>query len=206
MISKGRRRARALGGAVGLVSMGACGGGAPPPATGDVASAAPASLHPVEVHRPYATLGMNTGRTDVLGRPERAPCGSCHHLVGPKAENEYALELREFHAGIALQHGDNTCRTCHAGPDFERFKLATGRTVDYAGVARLCAQCHAGQWKDYQHGAHGGMSGHWDRRVGPQMRNHCLDCHNAHAPAIPRFVPAPRPRARFLTAKGAGHE
>ena len=162
--------------------------------------------HAEELHLPYAQLGMNTGELDVLGRPARAPCGSCHPLVGPKAANEYALELREFHEGVGLDHGDNTCRTCHAPPDFDRFRLASGRTVGYPDVHRLCAQCHSRQWEDFQHGAHGGMTGHWDLRAGPRQRNHCLDCHAAHAPAYPQVAPAPRPAYRFLTAKGAGHE
>ena len=159
-----------------------------------------------ETHLAYQGLGMNTGEADIVGKPERAPCGSCHHLVGPREENEFALELREFHRGVDLQHGDNTCRTCHAPPDFGSFQLASGRKVEHADAMQLCAQCHAGQWGDYQLGMHGGMTGYWDLTQGPRLRNSCLDCHAAHAPAILSVMPAPRPRPRFLTSPGAAHE
>jgi len=159
--------------------------------------------HEVEIHQAYQQLGLNTSERDIHGQPQRAPCGSCHHLVGPEDENAFAMELRGFHRGVNLHHGDNTCRTCHAPPDFERFSLASGRTVDYAGVVQLCAQCHAGQWRDYQQGLHGGMSGHWDLAAGPQVRNSCVDCHSAHAPAIPSVMPAARSQPRFL---GGAHE
>lgn len=178
-----------------------CGGGAAP---GPFADPPDGPVYVEEIHRAYAQLGMVTGEGDVSGRPERAPCGSCHHVAG--LADRAVAEEAGVHAGITLEHGDNTCRTCHLPPDFQRFGLATGVSVGYPDVMRLCAQCHAGQRADYEAGLHGGMSGYWDLRSGPRLRNHCTDCHGPHAPAYPLLEPAPRPLPRFLAPKAAGHE
>jgi hypothetical protein len=68
----------------------------------------------------------------------------------------------------------------------------------------LCAQCHGPQFRDYQHGAHGGMSGFWDLSKGGRTRNNCIDCHDPHAPKYPTVTPARGPNDRFQT--GGGHE
>jgi hypothetical protein len=79
--------------------------------------------------------------------------------------------------------------------------------VEFADVMKLCAQCHGPQFRDYQHGAHGGMNGYWDLSRGGRSRNNCIDCHDPHAPAYVGAIPAPRPRDRFLTPAGAAaHE
>lgn len=149
------------------------------------------TLHPVTIHRPYPSLGMNTGDKEHDGRPARAPCRTCHDHVQPKPEYEHASRLERFHTGVEIQHGGQSCRTCHAAPSFDTFNLAGGQTVAYDEVMKLCGQCHAQRLVEYEHGAHGGMRGHWDLRRGPRSRNHCIDCHNPHAPAIPRMLPAP---------------
>lgn len=157
---------------------------------------AAAAPHPVTIHRPYPALGMNTGLRDHRGMPARAPCGTCHGFVSPKDKYRHADKLDEFHKGVEVDHGGQSCRTCHAVPGFESFNLADGQTVGYHEVIRLCGQCHAQRLEEYEHGAHGGMTGHWDLTRGPRSRNHCIDCHNPHAPAIPRMEPAPAPRHR----------
>jgi hypothetical protein len=69
---------------------------------------------------------------------------------------------------------------------------------------RLCAQCHGPQYRDYQNGAHGGMTGNWDLSKGGRVRNNCIDCHDPHAPRYPTVTPSRGPNDRFLT--GGGHE
>jgi hypothetical protein len=71
---------------------------------------------------------------------------------------------------------------------------------------RLCAQCHGQQHTAYTHGAHGGMNGHWDLSRGDRLRNHCVDCHDPHAPAFPRYMPMPPPRDTAGASRGAAHE
>lgn len=117
-----------------------------------------------------------------------------------------ATKLEGFHAGVELDHGNNTCRTCHNPPTFESFRLANGGTVGYANAMALCTQCHGQIRIDYDKGVHGGMNGYWDLHRGPRQRNHCLDCHNAHRPAVPMVTPAPYPKYRFVEDNEVIHD
>lgn len=65
---------------------------------------------------------------------------------------------------------------------------------------QLCAQCHGPQFRDYQRRSHGGTNGHWDSRRGGSVRNHCLDCHDAHTPRFLPSVPVLVPRDRGTVA------
>lgn len=160
------------------------------------------------MRQPFSSLGMNTGKRDPAGRPIRIACSVCHHdMVQPKRDNEHVKQLEQFHQGIVLEHGRHSnCVACHNPPDFSAFRLASGKVIEYGNVVELCAQCHGGQWEDYQNGAHGGMTGYWDLSRGERDRNHCLDCHNPHHPAAGQVQPAPRPRYRFLGEQGGPHE
>jgi len=137
----------------------------------------------------------------------RVRCASCHATLKPRQANAMATRLERFHRGVVLDHGgESTCRTCHNPPRFESFRLGSGRVVPYAEVIDLCGQCHSRQRKDYEHGIHGGMRGYWDLDRGGRDRNHCLDCHDPHHPAIPEVLPAPRARYRFLDPLPAAKE
>lgn len=165
-----------------------------------LATAAPAAppqgLHTTTIHRPYAQLGIVTPADDGRGKPARVPCLTCHNDIRAKERNRGAKSLKDFHQEVRLKHGNHTCQTCHTVPGFDTFHLADGTIVPYENVMQLCGQCHATRLQEYEKGAHGGMSGYWDLKRGPRVRNHCLDCHNAHAPAVPKVVPAPRQRYR----------
>ena len=100
----------------------------------------------------------------------------------------------------------------HPLPPFEPARVGSRTGTDLAAALslayglfpadalRLCAQCHGPQYRDYRHGAHGGMRGHWDLSRGPRERNHCVACHDPHAPAFGQFEPVPGPRDRFTGA------
>jgi hypothetical protein len=154
---------------------------------------------PTTVHRPYPGLGLITDRAELSGRPARAPCLTCHGFVEARDENRFASRLDGVHAGVRIVHGGQSCRTCHAVPSFSAYNLADGQAVSYAEVMRLCGQCHARRLLEYEQGVHGGMNGYWDSARGPRDRNHCLDCHNAHAPRVPAMQPAERPHYRSGT-------
>lgn len=138
------------------------------------------------------------------GRTVRLRCDSCHGLGIASAELPHsAIEAGLPHVGLELQHGGLACASCHDRERPERIRLADGRVAPMREAMRLCAQCHGTQHRDYQHGAHGGMQGHWDLSRGDRVRNHCVECHSPHRPAYPSFRPLPPPHDRFPPA---GHE
>ncbi len=143
-------------------------------------------------------LGLVTGKRDGQGRPVRVACQTCHQKIVSANADVYRKADASFHANIKLRHGRKTCRTCHRLPYFTDFNLADGTPVPHGDVKILCGQCHARRLLEYENGAHGGMTGYWDRRQGERQRNHCLDCHNPHSPGIPLVRPAPRARNRRL--------
>ena len=90
------------------------------------------------------------------------------------------------------------CESCHAPEDRTRLRLATGETLAMGEVVQLCGQCHGPKYRDFVKGSHGGGRGYWDRTKGPWIRNSCVACHRAHAPAYPTVMPAAPPNDRFL--------
>lgn len=160
---------------------------------------APTYKYGERIHSLGEFPGLTTGKKDASGNALRVRCSTCHTLLPATADGKSVKPPKKFHLGIKLAHGDGqTCRTCHVPPTFETFRLSGGGALPYARVMELCGQCHSGQLADYRKGIHGGMAGYWDLNQGPRDRNHCVDCHDPHRPAIPQVRPAPRPRYRFL--------
>ena len=157
-------------------------------------------LHPVTIRRPEGRPMVDTGLLDHAGRPALVSCGSCHATREATRATAHTEDLDEFHQGLVVDHGERTCLACHGPGDMETLRLADGTRIDYADVLELCAQCHGTQARDYENGAHGGMTGYWDLRRGPRVRNVCTDCHDPHAPAFAEMLPAPRARDRFMSA------
>lgn len=158
--------------------------------------------------------GPPTVKTDLLdhhGAPISVACNTCHTTRPANHELKIGTELLQFHQGIKGTHGNLNCVACHH-PDegYQTLRLANGKALPYTDVMQLCAQCHGPQYRDYQHGAHGGMNGYWDLSRGNRYRNNCIDCHNPHAPRFPTLQPAPgpiNPHASQTSGKqGAGHE
>jgi formate-dependent nitrite reductase cytochrome c552 subunit len=163
-----------------------------------------AATYPVELRRPDRLSGVTTGELDALGRPTQVTCVTCHSMRRPAALPTSGAELDEFHQGLELRHGDLTCGACHVIGDQDQLRKADGTLVPMAEAMVLCAQCHGPQFRDFRHGAHGGMTGHWDRSVGGQVRRHCVECHDPHDPAFRPMQPAPPPRDRGLTRDARG--
>jgi hypothetical protein len=159
-----------------------------------------AELFPEHVHTPPSEGVWHAPITDADPTlPRSATCRTCHgQPVGDAGTGEPAPPPGgRFHTGIALTHGDLSCEQCH-DRQHTGLHLADGRALDFSQVIDLCSQCHGPQREAYEHGAHGGMNGAWDRRLGPTERNTCTDCHAAHAPAFQRVMPVFPPRDRFL--------
>jgi hypothetical protein len=146
-----------------------------------------------------------TGAFDELGKPITIACATCHTTKPANPQAKLGTALASFHQQLNGSHGDLSCISCHqSGDGYASLRLADGRSLPFSDSLQLCAQCHGPQYRDYQHGAHGGMTGYWDRSLGARQKNHCIDCHDPHRPRYPTVLPAPRSNDRFLP--GGGHE
>lgn len=149
--------------------------------------------YPTEIHQPTTLGAVDTTVTDIHGTPVGVGCETCH-----TAGSTTAIATdgpADLHQDLKLEHGALTCNSCHDPDDRAGLRLADGTKLEMSDAIQLCAQCHGPQWRDYSHGAHGGMTGHWDTRRGPRERNHCADCHAPHSPKIRQVEPAFKPVA-----------
>ena len=155
---------------------------------------APPPRHSVTIVGGQPAPGIPTGEVDRLGRPVLANCTTCHATREPNRTTNDGAQLKDFHQGLTTAHGGLACAACHNTDNYSQLRLASGEAVEFSDSLRLCAQCHGPQYRDYQNGVHGGMTGHWDLTQGPRVRNHCLACHDAHAPKYQQVMPVFDPR------------
>ncbi|MGD8861826.1 MAG: hypothetical protein PVI30_17585 [Myxococcales bacterium] len=169
------------------------------------ASAMDAARHPTTIAIPSSLKGVVTGDISPSGQPVVVACETCHRLPDVTAPTLPARPnaIRGPHAGLQVRHGDIRCGSCHDPADRARLRRADGTSLPLTRAIELCSQCHGTQRRDYDHGAHGGMNGYWDLSRGPRVRNHCVHCHDPHAPAFPKLIPAPPPRDRFFGEDGS---
>ena len=168
-----------------------------------------ATRYPVVIRKPPVPQGASTATLDPHGKPVSLICAACHSVRAANVTTSQSTDLDEFHQGLKFVHGQLTCVSCHhANDNYSSLRLADGRSVPFSESMTLCAQCHGTQYRDYQHGSHGGMTGHWDLTRGGRERNHCLHCHDAHAPKYPTFTPVAGSRDRFrpVASSGVSHE
>jgi hypothetical protein len=163
-------------------------------------------LHPIVINRPTGPPRIATNQVDSLQRPVTLSCASCHANRESNAETSKGSDLKEFHQSLSFQHGSLKCVSCHQPSDYNSLRLADGRSLPFTEVQSLCAQCHTPQARDYQPGAHGGMTGYWDLTRGGRQRKGCIDCHDPHSPAFPNMVPTFKSRDRFLAPADVSHE
>lgn len=153
-------------------------------------------FHPVVV-RPLETPRVATDQMDIHGNAVSLSCASCHSNLPKNFERRSSEGLLEFHQTLKFAHGPTdgqlSCLTCHNSDNYNQLRMADGAELPFRDTQKLCAQCHSKQNRDYEHGAHGGMNGHWDRTRGPQIRKNCIDCHDPHAPKFPSMMPTFKP-------------
>ena len=176
----------------------------PPDAT---APPIPGPRHAVEVRKPAGPPVFHTGIKDANGKSVTMACAECHTTREPNPENRLGQPMAFFHQTFKAQHGNLACVACHNPADrYATLRLADGTSLPYTEVMQLCAQCHGPQYRDYQHGAHGGMTGYWDLSRGGRTRANCVDCHNPHAPKYQPVQPAGGPNDRgTANEKESGH-
>lgn len=152
----------------------------------------------MEVRNPPSLGTVDTGLRDTEGASVGVACATCHDPRHPDALARKREVPKDFHGGIELAHGRLRCASCHAPDDRTRLRLADGEEIPIRDVLELCGQCHGPKYRDFLRGSHGGGRGYWDRSRGPWVRNSCVACHAAHAPAYPIVMPARPPNDRFL--------
>lgn len=151
------------------------------------AKAAPAVRHETVIELPKAPR-VTTSATGFRGEPVTVQCSVCHSSREPDPTTQ-ASDLDAFHQDLSFAHGKVGCLSCHDSRNYDRLHLADGASLPYERTMDLCGQCHGPQRRDYDNGAHGGMQGYWDLTRGGRTRNHCVDCHDPHAPAYPKVLP-----------------
>ncbi len=161
-----------------------------------------------QIHEPAKLISVESDARDSRGSPIRVRCATCHSVRDAGAFPDSAGALREFHSGLVVQHGPLSCGSCHvtmAGGQ-PMLHLSDGTPLQTQDTMRLCAQCHGPKYRDYTHGIHGGMSGYWDLSRGDRTRNHCVDCHDPHAPKFAPSRPVLPPKDRFLSPSGPSRD
>lgn len=164
-----------------------------------------AKQHSVIINRPDLMPMVDSGKKDKDGNPVVIRCNNCHDTKKPNMLIGDASHLKDFHQHMTFRHNSLKCASCHNPGDYESLRLADSSTVSFANVMQLCAQCHGPQYRDYNNGSHGGMTGHWDLGRGPRKRNNCVDCHDPHAPAYPKVMPVFPPKTRVGTKGNRGN-
>jgi len=155
---------------------------------------------PVTIREPKKLTSIESGGTNAKVQEMRVACKTCHSMRAGAAPPTSVEALQAFHQGLTFRHGPLECASCHdpAAPS-ARIRLASGKSLPLADALELCGQCHGPQLRDFHAGAHGGMTGYWDLSRGPRERNHCVDCHDPHAPRYVGGQPVHQPRDRFLS-------
>ncbi|MEQ1918723.1 MAG: hypothetical protein ABL955_05945 [Elusimicrobiota bacterium] len=143
-----------------------------------------------------------------------APCSSCHE--GVDALQGDPKEKGVFHEKIEIKHGRNQhCFNCHHRKQPADFSNFDGSAIKLANVELLCAKCHGTIYRDWNNGAHGRRTGHWDVAKGGPKTTVCIACHNPHWPIFKAMKAAPAPHVNPRTrgpksahagAEPGGHE
>ncbi len=114
-----------------------------------------------------------------------------------KFDDKQQLIIPDEHSDIEMGHGahgrNNNCFNCHNDENLLRLQSRDGHELKFEESSQLCGSCHGPTKEDWDAGAHGRISGYWDRELGPAKREDCVNCHNPHSPRFPGRQPAPPP-------------
>lgn len=132
-------------------------------------------------------------------------CYACHDRGKPptlRYDQHQNLIIPREHSDIVMGHGEqgrnNNCFNCHNENNLELLETRDGRALKFQDSPQLCGSCHGPTYEDWEAGAHGRISGYWDRSLGPIKRQACVNCHNPHSPAFQGRKPAPGPHLLHL--------
>jgi formate-dependent nitrite reductase cytochrome c552 subunit len=132
-------------------------------------------------------------------------CYACHDRGKPptlRFDEHQNLIIPREHSDIVMGHGEqgrnNNCFNCHNENNLELLQTRDGRVLKFQDSPQLCGSCHGPTYEDWEAGAHGRISGYWNRSLGPIKRQDCVNCHNPHAPTFQGRKPAPGPHPLHL--------
>ena len=127
-------------------------------------------------------------------------CYACHEKGKPpplRFDTNQNLIIPKEHSDIVMGHGshgrNNNCFNCHNENDLTLLQTRDGHEVKFTDSQLLCGSCHGPTYRDWEAGAHGRTSGHWEQSAGAAERKICVNCHNPHSPKFPGRKPAPGP-------------
>lgn len=130
-------------------------------------------------------------------------CIDCHK--GLKI-NTAMRPLTQTHKDFIFNHPgfdrqSKWCYYCHSTGAFDKLTMEGGRILDYKESYLLCQQCHLQNYREWELGLHGKVSGNWS---GEKQTMSCVNCHNSHTPAIqarqPKNPPL-KPDQKLITLK-----
>lgn len=146
----------------------------------------------LQTEKPSFTVKSRQHRFDYV------PCDDCHDGVEVIPEVLEMMEDMEDMHDMEVRHGnaDLQCNNCHMLEKGGSLHTLSGKAVDLDRSYLVCAQCHSGEYRDWQHGAHGKREKRW--RGGREVLN-CTECHNPHnetglEPRAPMGPPGVRQR------------
>ncbi|MBI5691893.1 MAG: hypothetical protein HZC55_17570 [Verrucomicrobia bacterium] len=129
-------------------------------------------------------------------------CYACHEKNKPppiRYDANHRIILPKEHSNFSMAHGshdrNNQCYNCHNESNLVTLQARDGRELKFDNSVPLCGSCHGPTYRDWEGGAHGRTSGHWDAKSGPSRRLVCVNCHDPHQPRIPGRAAAPGPRS-----------
>ena len=100
-------------------------------------------------------------------------CYACHDKKKPpplRLDTNGNIIVAKEHSDIVMGHGrhgrNNNCFNCHNETNLVLLQPRDGRELTFADSPQLCGSCHGPTYRDWEAGAHGRISGYWDRSQG----------------------------------------
>jgi hypothetical protein len=101
-------------------------------------------------------------------------CYVCHDKKKPpplRLDTNQNIIVDAAHSDIVMGHGkhgrNNNCFNCHNETNLLLLQPRDGRELTFADSTQLCGSCHGPTYRDWLAGAHGRISGYWDRGSSP---------------------------------------
>ena len=129
--------------------------------------------------------------------------------------NQNIIVAKE-HPDIVMGHGkhgrNNNCFNCHNETNLTLLQPRDGRELTFADSTQLCGSCHGPTYRDWLAGAHGRISGYWDRGAPPSSAEEIRDLPKTASSTQglrelpqPSFPPVSIAKARARPASLAGN-